>query len=354
MNQCCYCFSNIPKNAKFCPKCGKERYTKRDDKQLAPGYVLVGRYTIGVVIGTGSFGITYRAFDTKFNSIVAVKEFFPERLAIRGSDLTTVIPSVETKEEFEYRKNRFFKEATDLANFRSHKNIPSVYEFFTLNNTVYIVMEYLEGMTLRNYLNQEKTVDKDFAGYVFREVGNALIAMHEAGIIHRDVSPDNIFICSDKELTVKLLDLGSAKLVNDKDGVIDLSVKDGYSPVEQYDASGVTDKSADVYSLAAVYYEMLTGQRLMRATDRLPKDPIRPVSSYDKSIPKNVNKAVMKALSVKQKDRYQNVNDFLNAASYTRKKRRMPKPLKIILIILAIPVSIFVTLAVALFIYVLI
>ena len=227
MAVCYSCFKKFSDEFEVCPYCGTIKNSKPEEPvYLSPGTMLVGRYLLGYAIGAGGFGIIYRAWDTKLETIVAVKEFFANRLMTRAVGTTEVIVNKKASQEFEYRKDRFMAEAKTMAKFGNHRNIPNVFESFEANGTAYIVMELLVGQGLNEYLQQNgNIVDRDFAIHIANEVGKALLSLHEAGIIHRDVAPDNIFICDD--MRVKLLDLGAAKLANNTDDVIDIILKPG-------------------------------------------------------------------------------------------------------------------------------
>ena len=264
MIRCLSCFNEY-EDSNICPFCGKEPLKQKEPIDLMPGTILAGRYLIGENVGTGGFGIIYRSFDLKFETVIAVKEYYPRRIVTRAAGTKDIIVNTKGREEFEYRKKRFLAEARNMAKLGDNKNIPNVFEYFEENNTAYIVMEFLEGMTLGEMLNSpDYTPDSDFAIYAANEVGNALIALHHFGILHRDVAPDNIFICSDRELKIKLLDLGAARLADEDDDVVDIVLKPGYSPIEQYiddkkSRKGI-DERADIYALGVLLNVMLTGK----------------------------------------------------------------------------------------------
>ena len=206
---CLNCFNQYDDYLGMCPVCGSGDLQARDENDLVPGSNLSdGRYIIGLSINSGGFGIIYKAWDTKLETIVAIKEFYPKTHVMRSVGSNMILVSDEYREEFEYRKNRFLSEARHMARFGSQTCIPNVFEHFEENNTAYIVMEFLEGQSLRDYMAGNQ-IDPDFALYITNEVGRALTLLHEAGIIHRDVAPDNIFICSDRNVSIKLLDIGS-------------------------------------------------------------------------------------------------------------------------------------------------
>lgn len=323
MIRCLSCFNEYDGIGE-CPFCGKKDIVPIQPMDLMPGTLLSGRYLIGESVGTGGFGIIYRAFDLKFETVIAVKEYYPRRIVTRAAGTKDLIVSSKGREEYEYRKKRFLAEARNMAKLGDHKNIPNVFEYFEENNTAYIVMEFLEGMTLSDMLKSPDYVpDQDFAIFLANEVGNALIALHKFGILHRDVAPDNIFICSDTELKIKLLDLGAARLADDDEDVIDIVLKPGYSPVEQYiddkkSRKGI-DERADIYALGATLYHLLTGQKPDESSNRKKSDEVVPPNQINTALDTNLSNAVMKAMAIEKHLRFNNVSDFLSAINGNRK-----------------------------------
>lgn len=321
MKRCYSCFKEFDEQYSICPHCGQVEITKaKEPIHLAPGLVLANRYIIGQEVGSGGFGIVYKAWDTKLETIVAVKEFFVARFMTRAEGLKNIIVSKKSQEEYEYRKERFLAEARDMAKFGTHKNIPNVFEYFEENNTAYIVMELLQGASLSEYLkNNTGAIDTDFAIMITNEIGNALKSLHENNIIHRDVAPDNIYICSGKDIRLKLMDLGAAKLANATDDVIDIILKPGYSPTEQYDNSNNIGPWSDIYALGATLYVMLTGVKPDESTNRKQKDEVVYPHMLNPNVSENLSNAVMKAMALDIHMRFKNVDEFLKAINGERK-----------------------------------
>ena len=330
MKRCYSCFKLYDDFEKVCPYCGREEIIEvQEPIYLEPGSLLNRRYLIGESIGAGGFGIIYKAWDSKLETIVAVKEFFASRLVTRAKGQKKVIINSKSKEEFVYRKNRFLAEARTMAQFGDHRNIPNVFEYFEENGTAYIVMELLEGITLSEYLKQNGgLVDKGLGVYITGEVGNALKALHNEGIIHRDVAPDNIFICSGKELKIKLLDLGAAKLEKSTEDVVDVILKPGFSPYEQYDNSNNIGPWTDVYALGATLYAMITGIKPDESTNRKLEDKVLPPMQIDSSLDSNTSNAIMRAMAVERHMRFKTVDEFLMAINGKKKVRSIKKERK--------------------------
>lgn len=330
MKRCYSCFGIFDDKFEICPFCGNFYTTApKEPIHLVPGTKLLNRFIIGTAVGSGGFGIVYSAWDTKFEVVVAVKEFYVSHLVTRAEGLKNLIISKKSHDEFEYRKERFLAEARNMAKFGSHKSIPNVFEFFEENNTAYIVMELLRGVALNEYLKQHGgKVSVDFALNIANEVGNALESLHDENIIHRDVAPDNIFICTGKETKIKLMDLGAAKLTDSTDDVIDIILKPGYSPPEQYEHSDNIGPWSDIYALGATLYCLLTGVKPDEATNRKIKDTVVPPNEIDPSIPENLSNAVMKAIAVERHMRFKTVREFLRAINGDKKVVSLAKERK--------------------------
>ena len=315
MKTCYSCFKMYEDALGHCPYCGAAFCPPpKEPIYLVPGAYLANRYIIGEAIGQGGFGIVYKAWDTTLEMVVAIKELFISRLATRAAGDPAVIISRKAQEEFDYRKKRFLAEARTMARFGTHKNILNVLEFFEENNTAYIVMELLEGMRLNDYLASVGGIaDPEFAVMIAEEVGKALISMHGERLIHRDVAPDNIFICGGKDIRIKLYDFGAAKLSDETDDYIDIILKPGYSPVEQYDNTKNIGPWSDVYALGATLYFMLTGVKPDESTNRKQEDNVVPPQMLNPAVSDTLGNAVMRAMAVERHLRYRSVEEFLKA-----------------------------------------
>ena len=330
MRICKNCFKELSSNYNNCPHCG-EPYTEEplEPIHLKPGTRLANRYIIGLAEGSGGFGIIYRAWDARLNSIVAIKEFFSGRLMTRTPGSEQVIVNRKTRQEYDYRLTRFLAEAKNMAKFSSHRSIPNVFEFFKANGTAYIVMELLTGMPLNEYLRQHNgKLNQNFALFITNEIGQALCSLHEQGIIHRDVAPDNIFITDDPAPRIKLLDLGAAKLADGSEDASDIILKPGYSPPEQYDRSQKPGARNDIYALGATLYVLLTGVKPEESTNRRIKDRVIPPAILNRSVSENLSNAVMKAMALDKHLRFSNVNEFLKAINGDKKVITLEKEKK--------------------------
>lgn len=281
---------------------------------LKPGVILKERYKIEEVIGAGGFGITYRAWDPLLQSYVAIKEYYPSGIATRSADSSKVcVPVGQEQREYHRGRIRFLKEAQDVARFQSEPNIVSIYDYLEENDTAYMVMEYLHGCTLKQYIREHGgRLDTDHILHICLSVLDALAVVHKAGMIHRDISPENIFICED--LTVKLIDFGAAKQVYlDGEQTMSVVLKPGYAPPEQYAKKDKQGPWTDIYALGATLYFAATGEKPEESFGRVLEDTMKPVCEVNPEIPRAMSQVIMRAMSVKIEDRYQTVEAMREA-----------------------------------------
>ena len=279
--------------------------------QLPPRTVLENRYVLGRPLGQGGFGITYLAGDLQEFRKLALKEYFPTSFATRTTDRRTVTyAGPANREPYQYGLRKFEEEARTLQAFQNHPNIVTVMRSFKANGTGYIVMEYLDGITLLAHLERQSGSRLPFSDAlrILAPIMDALREVHRAGITHRDVSPDNIYLC--RSGRIKLLDFGAARLaLRDQTQSQQLILKPGYTPEEQYRSAGFTGAYTDVYSLAATMYRSLTGQVPPEAPERLSEDHLVPPRRLAE-LPPYADEALIKALAVRAKDRYQTMEEF--------------------------------------------
>ena len=278
---------------------------------LRKGTRLIGRYTIEGVLGQGGFGITYLGMDELHKKKVAIKEFFPQGIVTRNIEYedTVTVTLVGEKDNYEKGKERFLKEAQTMAMFSKDKGIVKALDFFEINNTAYIVMEYLEGVTLKQYLRENKRIDAEDLVELLVPLIEALDEIHSQGLIHRDISPDNIMVLPDGR--IKLMDFGAARDYTEfGEKSLSIVLKPGYAPPEQYQTHGVQGPWTDIYALCATMYKCITGENPPDAIDRLVDDHLKKISAFGISVSPQIEKAIIKGMSVAAKDRYQNVGDF--------------------------------------------
>lgn len=327
MRYCYNCFQSMADGAAVCPSCGYKASAQTDKYPMAlpPGTVLNGRYILGRVLGQGGFGITYVAQDHKTGSLVAVKEYFPDTMAARTGGPSVSAYTGQREENFLYGKECFLNEAKTLAEFIGNPNIVRVHSYFEENNTAYFVMDYVQGTSLQDYLKQRGRLSWEETKHILEPVIEALASVHSRGVIHRDVTPDNIYITNDG--TVKLLDFGAARYsLGDKSRSLDVVLKHGYAPREQYSRHGRQGPYTDVYALGATFYYCLTGRLPPDSIDRQDEDEFILPSSLGVKLPAKAEDALCKALAVSAQDRFQSMGEFYLALNEGGQEPAPPVP----------------------------
>ncbi|MDO4262064.1 MAG: leucine-rich repeat protein [Eubacteriales bacterium] len=290
---------------------------------LPSGSVLNGRYIVERVLGQGGFGITYMAREYRTKRPVAIKEYFPDTLAVRAGS-SAVLPGAGSKSgDFVYGRQCFLEEAKTLGEFTEIPGIVRIHSYFEENNTAYFAMDYVEGPSFQRYLEERGgQIGWEETLRVLFPVMDALAAVHEKGIIHRDVTPDNMILASDG--TVKLLDFGAARYsLGDRSESLDIVLKHGYAPREQYARHGRQGPYTDIYTLAATAYRAVTGRLPPDALDRIDRDELIPPRALGADLPAKAEAALLRALAVQPRDRFQTVREFRKALAAPESK---PEP----------------------------
>ena len=311
---CPYCMNPV-KEGETCKICGLTEgvYTPRDH-HLPLGSVLNDRYLIGRVLGEGGFGITYIGCDLNLEMKVAIKEYFPIDRVYRFSKASLDVSNyAHAAEKFHSGKVKFLREARTMARLDKQQNIVSVRDFFEKNNTAYIVMEYVEGTTLKELVHQRGgRISAGELLYMLEPLFPALTSVHELGLIHRDISPDNLMLENGK---IKLLDFGCARESASQSETMTIALKQGYAPLEQYQHKG-QGAWTDVYALSATIYYCLTGKTPQSAVDRLNEEELVPPRRLGVDLTADQEAALLKGMNVRAKDRFQSVEELF-AALYT-------------------------------------
>ena len=314
----CYHCMNQKGNMTVCPYCGKSNDDKVAAHHLRPGTVLNKKYMVGRAIGEGGFGITYVGRDTMLDIRVAIKEFYPSGYSNRNSfkESTVVVGSEKQRAFFEKGKQRFLLEARNVAKFSDEKGIVDVRDFFEANGTAYIIMEYLDGIDLNKYLNTYGRILADKAFDLMLPVMRSLEKINAAGIIHRDISPDNIMYLKDG--TFKLMDFGSARHFTNKEKEMSVMLKQGYAPEEQYSKNGDQGPWTDVYGMCATLYRCITGEVPEDGLDRIHQDNLLPPSQLGVRISPSLEAVLMYGLAVFKENRCQNMTELIDLVTKAR------------------------------------
>ncbi len=278
--------------------------------ELKPGTVLAGKYMIGRVLGIGGFGITYMGYDREKGKRYAIKEYMPKDVALRQSNNRVEPNSPTNKDIYTKGLDMFLNETNVLITLSGSPGIVEAENFIAENNTGYLVMEYLDGISSKRLLANRGTLDSDFALEILLSVSRALRAVHSKGLLHRDISPENIMVLKNGD--IKLIDFGAARFfVGERSKSLELVLKHGYAPPEQYSASGNQGEWTDIYALAASFYKLVTGNTLPDALSRANHDSVQRLDKINPQIKPYIGKAIQKALTLNYRDRYQHVDQFI-------------------------------------------
>lgn len=283
------------------------------DHQLPRSTLLDERYRILEVLGEGGFGITYAAENQRIRLKVAVKELFWRDHVRRdpGSPELSVIRE-EEMEDYQALKEKFMREARLLRDFDREPGVVRVLDYFEGNNTAYLVMEYLEGVTFRQAIKKQGIFEPEDLFRRLLPLLDSLDHIHQAGVIHRDISPDNLMILEDGSL--KLLDFGAARNYKSAAGGQYTAIaRENYAPGEQFDRKGKQGPWTDIYALCATLYEGLTGSPPESAVQRMFLDELKKPSQLGISIEPSYEKILMKGLEMRPEDRYGDVEQMKKA-----------------------------------------
>ena len=303
-----------------CSHCGYDPATDPSQAYvLRPGTILRGKYIIGAPLGQGGFGITYIGWDLSAERKVAIKEYFPSGQVSRNTTISNELLWYTTDQARSAQgggMESFQKEARKMALVSNIPQVVNVLEVFQENATAYIVMDFVEGETLQKRLKKTGPLPWNQAKDIFLPVVNAMVQVHKAGLIHRDLSPDNLML--EPSGSVRILDLGAAKDLNINSGASSMQVaKGGFSPLEQYTQRGGSGTWTDVYALAATMYYSLTGVLPLPSMDRLVKDTLRWDLPQLTALPENVLTALQRAMVLQPDKRTQTMLEFSHQLTRT-------------------------------------
>lgn len=313
MKRCMGCMDIYEDHLSSCPYCAYQADSQPQESfHLEPGTKIADRYIVGKVLGFGGFGITYIGWDEVLETKVAIKEYLPSEFATRIPSQTRIsVYSGDKTIQFGQGMQRFVEEAQKLAKFGADSEIVSVYNCITENDTAYIIMELLEGESLKSYLDREGKMPVEKAEQILLSILRSLTFIHAENIIHRDIAPDNIFLTKDGR--IKLLDFGAARYASTSHSrSLSVIYKPGYAPEEQYQSHGEQGPWTDIYSLAATFYRMVTGVTPDPSLERQVHDTLQPLSKYKVNLPRNKEHALMNALNVRVADRTKSAQQFLD------------------------------------------
>ncbi len=312
---CPDCFSNINSGTTICPRCGFSIGDYHQREAALPLFTKLhdGQYLMGRVIGQGGFGITYKAYDTFQNKIVAIKEYMPSDYAERRGVTVSPLENAKANKIFEYGKSSYIDEIKTLYQFTDIDGIVDIYNHFQENNTAYLIMEFLEGCSLKEFVrNNGGKIDISTARNYIYDVAKALNEVHKAHVLHRDISPENIYLIN-KNRTVKLIDFGAARsYVETSETEKSVLLKPGFAPPEQYSRTGNQGTWTDIYALAATLYYIVSGKFAPDSMSRMKSDTLEPLCNIVPGVSQSMSNAVMEAMELDYNRRTRTCQQFMD------------------------------------------
>lgn len=312
---CLLCMKETPLPHQYpCPFCGgDDRELPLQSPALPPRTVLGRRYLLGRTLGQGGFGITYHAFDLNQGKVVAVKEYFPSSLVGRDSSVSTfvtvnAVKGSRAQDDYVSGLRRFLEESRRQALLATSPGVVSVTDYLEENHTAYYIMEYVDGSTLVQLVQEPLPLAEVLE--LMNPIAESLVSIHEAGLIHRDISPDNIMCSHTGER--KLLDFGAShSFTGDESTTGHATLKHGFAPPEQYGSSSMQGPWTDVYAFAATVYWCLTGKIPPDSMDRsIGGDKLIPPSRLGAELPPEAESVLLRGLALPVTARYQDMSAF--------------------------------------------
>ena len=316
---CLGCLREISIHTGICPYCGFDPLKSENPKFLRVGTRLAKRYTVGKMLGEGGFGITYTGYDNKEKRPVAIKEYFPANIVSRdtNSGRSQKISCFDGKDGkyFQEGIERFKKEAKTLEKAAFCNHVVQIYDYFEENETGYIVMEYVPGITVWQQVEKQGVFQPGEMLALLEPLMRDLQKLHEKGFLHRDISPDNMILRPDG--VVKLIDFGAARKAEvDAQGSqksMTVVVRQQYAPREQFSRNGRQGPWTDIYSLSATMYYMLTGKVPVSALERESETASRKMQENLNRISPALAEVLEKGMAFQPEDRYSDFTVFLHA-----------------------------------------
>lgn len=316
---CLGCLREISIHNGICPYCGFDPLKSENPRFLRVGTRLAKRYTVGKVLGEGGFGVTYTGYDNKEKRPVAIKEYFPANIVSRdtNSGRSQKITCFDGKDGkyFQDGLERFKKEAKTLEKAAFCNRVVQIYDYFEENETGYIVMEYVPGITVWQRVETQAVFRPAEMLELLEPLMRDLQKLHEKGLLHRDISPDNMILRPDG--VIKLIDFGAARKTGvDAQGSwksMTVVVRQQYAPREQFSRNGKQGPWTDIYSLAATMYYMLTGKVPVPVLERESETSCRKMQENLKQLPPALAEVLEKGMAFQPEDRYPDLMAFLDA-----------------------------------------
>ena len=312
---CFSCMNPLSEPNQRCTRCGHDNRIRTNGPGYLPECILRGQYIVGKALGRGGFGITYIGYDLLLERKVAIKEYYPADISRRNPETNEIGPFDEqSRQPFYDGIQRAKREASIAARMEGTPNIVRTYNVIETNGSVYIIMEYVDGMTLAQYVRANNGKLPWMRVWpMVKPILSALHTVHLQGIVHKDVSPDNLMVRRSDDSMV-LLDFGAAHVATTGKTEHSVNIRPGFAPLEAYSTVGQQDARTDEYAMMATIYYALTG--------RQPENPLNIITGVEKltppsrlgaDIPDEAEKVLMRGMSIRIEERYSSMQEAINA-----------------------------------------
>lgn len=308
---CMGCMENKG-SAKVCPNCGYVENTPSLPSYIIPGTVLHERYLVGKLLSSNGQGATYIAYDTAVSCKVLLNEYMPDGLCVRVKGKPTISVNYNNLAQYKALMAEYTELNKSLAKMRSlSSHLSPTLDLFAENNSTYAVYEYIDGVRLVDYLKENAgELSWSEVSAMFPPLFTTLSLVHNAGVLHRGISPDTIYVTDKGELKLTDFCISAVRTANTE---LKNEIFSGYAAPEQYSAASRQGTWTDVYGICAVLYRILTGSKPDSANVRLEKDNLYTPQELNSNIPKHVSDVIMKGMSLSGDDRIQTITELVTA-----------------------------------------
>lgn len=309
LNLCYGCMNPLEEGTEVCPECGYHVGAPHLPSYLAPGITLNDRYIIGKLKSYNGESADYIAYDTITESKVIVKEYMPDTLCTREKGGSFINVNQNCMPQYKTYLSEFAELNKVLSKMRTLNHINAAIDMFGDNNTAYVVFGYLEGMTIGEYLKMNAgELDWDEVKKLFPPIFTTLSLVHNAGLVHRGISPENIIITDSGELKLTGFCISDARTANTE---LASEIYNGYAAPEQYNSNNWQGTWTDVYGISALLYRILTGVVPTEATSRMSNDNLIEPAQLNPNIPRNVSKVIMNGMNMNGEMRIQTITELV-------------------------------------------
>ncbi len=317
---CMGCMNELDQNGQ-CQYCSYTDNIPHLQAYLEPKTVLDNRYIIGKMLSYNGEGASYICYDMVGKCKCVCREYMPDTLCERDSSTQELIVNKDCLAKYKTFMSEFADVNRTLSKMRNLHHIATARDMFNANNTTYVVLEYVEGVSLKKFLQSNSGfLTWEQVKKLFVPLFTTLSIIHNAGIIHRGISPENIIVTTDGELKLTGFCISSIRTSNT--GLLP-EFYSGYTAPEQYSSLEWQGTWTDVYAMAAVLYRILTGTMPLDAQTRTKNDTLVEPARINPRISPHISKVIARAMAVKGEERIQTVTELVSALFEQRPRQHI-------------------------------